>query len=145
VEHGDSVTILPIDSDGNIYFVTQHRVGSDGDLLELPAGVLNENEEPINSARRELREEIGMDAKEIEFLGGFFLAPGYTDEYMYIFLASGLYNSPLDPDDDEFLNLTKISIDEVYKKAFAGELQDAKTLGALLLAIPTIEGKSILK
>jgi ADP-ribose pyrophosphatase len=141
VEHGDSVTILPIDSEENIYFVTQHRVGADGDLLELPAGVLNKNEDPIKCAQRELREEIGMDAHSIEPLGGFYLAPGYSDEYMHVFLASGLFNSPLDPDDDEFLNVTKMLSSDVYKKAFAAELQDGKTLAALLLAIPIIERK----
>ena len=141
VEHGDSVTILPIDSEENIYFVTQHRVGADGDLLELPAGVLNAKEDPIKCAQRELREEIGMDARTIQPLGGFYLAPGYTDEYMYVFLASGLFHSPLDPDDDEFLNVTKMPSSDVYKKAFAGEIQDGKTLAALLLASPMIGSK----
>lgn len=141
VEHGDSVTILPIDSDGNIYFVSQHRIGADGDLLELPAGVINENEEPIKCAQRELREEIGMDALKIQPLGNFYLAPGYTDEYMYVFLASELYSAPLAPDDDEFLNVVKIPTKDAYRKALDGEFQDAKTLAALLLASPIIEGK----
>ncbi len=145
VEHGDSVTILPIDSDGNIYFVTQHRVGANGDLLELPAGVINENEEPIKCAQRELREEIGMDAHKIQPLGNFYLAPGYTDEYMYVFLASGLFSAPLAPDDDEFLDVVKIPTTEVLRKAFAGEFQDGKTLAALLLALPVINGNAVLE
>lgn len=139
VEHGNSVTILPIDSQGNIYFVTQHRVGSGSDLLELPAGVLNTGEEPAISAQRELREEIGMDAQNIQLLGGFYLAPGYTDEYMYVFLASGLFDSPLDADEDEFLNISKIPVSEVYRKAYDDFFQDGKTLAALLLAKPIID------
>ena len=138
VEHGDSVTIVPVDDHRNVYFVTQHRVGADGLLLELPAGVLEEGEDPLVSARREIREEIGMDAKELKPIGGFFLAPGYTDEYMTVFLGTGLYPSPLEPDEDEFLNLVTMSVDSVYQKALAGEIQDGKTLAALLLAMPLI-------
>lgn len=139
VEHGDSVTIVPVDANGQVYFVTQHRVGADGLLLELPAGVLDQGEDPLVSARREIREEIGMDAAEIIELGGFFLAPGYTDEYMTVFLATGLFPSPLEPDEDEFLNLVTMSVETVYQKALAAEFQDGKTLAALLLAMPHIK------
>ena len=139
VEHGDSVTILPIDNKGQIYFVTQYRVGSDSLLLELPAGVLEDGEDPIETARREIREEIGMDASEIIPLGGFFLAPGYTDEYMSVFLAKGLYSSPLEPDEDEFINVVAMSVETTYKKARTGEIEDGKTLAALLMAMPYIK------
>ena len=113
-------------------------MGSDGLLLELPAGVLEEGEDPLVSAEREIREEIGMGAEELRELGGFYLAPGYTDEYMTIFLATGLHPSPLEPDEDEFLNLVTMSVEEAYQKALAGEIQDGKTLAALLLAMPLI-------
>ena len=139
VEHGDSVTIVPVDANRQIYFVTQHRMGADALLLELPAGVLEQDEDPLESARREIREEIGMDAHEINELGGFFLAPGYTDEYMTIFLARDLFPSPLEPDEDEFLNLITMPVETVYQKAMAGEIQDGKTLAALLLAMPYIK------
>lgn len=134
VEHGDSVTILPVDEEGNIYFVTQHRIGAGGDLLELPAGVLDPGEAPAASAAREVREEIGMAASQIEELGGFYLAPGYTDEFMTVYLATGLYPAPLDPDEDEFLNVVILPIEEVYRRAMAGEIRDGKTLASLLLA-----------
>lgn len=139
VEHGDSVTIVPVDPNGQVYFVTQHRVGADSLLLELPAGVLEPGEDPLESARREIREEIGMDAQELIPLGGFFLAPGYTDEYMTIFLATGLFPSPLEPDEDEFLNLITMPVEAVYQKALAGEIEDGKSLAALLLAMPHIK------
>ncbi len=139
VEHGDSITILPVDAQGNIYFVTQHRIGSGSTLLELPAGVLDPGESPLTSAKREIREEIGMAASEMIPLGGFYLAPGYTDEYMTIFLAKGLYEAPLDPDEDEFLKVVTIPIAEAYQKALAGEIQDGKSLAALLLAQPYLE------
>jgi ADP-ribose pyrophosphatase len=136
VQHGDSVTILPIDEQGQIYFVRQHRIGADKPLLELPSGVLNNGEDPLTCAKRELREEIGMDAKSFQHLGGFYLAPGYADEYMMVFLAKGLFDSPLDPDADEFLNIETISVSEVYNHALAGAFEDGKTLASLLLAQP---------
>lgn len=136
VEHPDSVTVIPVDGDGNIYFVTQHRVGAGGVLLELPAGVVEAGEQPLICAGREVREETGMAAQELQTLGGFFLAPGYDNEFMTVFLAKGLYDSPLDPDADEFLNVSRMPIMEVYRMAEAGEIRDGKTLAALLLARP---------
>lgn len=141
VEHGDSVTIVPLDSDGNIIFVVQHRVGAGASLLELPAGVLENDEDPLVSAVREIREEIGMAARDVRLLGRFYLAPGYTDEYMTIFLATGLYPSPLDPDDDEFLDVITMPVEAAYQKALAGEIEDGKTLAALLLAMPYLKDK----
>lgn len=141
VEHGDSVTILPIDSKGNIYFVNQHRVGANKIILELPAGVLDEGEDPLECAKREIREEIGMAAQNFRELGGFYLAPGYADEFMTVYLATGLYESPLDPDEDEFLDIVILPTAEVYQKAIAGKFQDGKTLAALLLAMPFLEDR----
>ena len=138
VEHGDSVTILPLDEDGNIYFVTQHRIGAKRTLLELPAGVLDDDEAPLSAAKREIREETGMAAKNFQKLGGFFLAPGYTDEFMTVFLATDLYESALAPDEDEFLNVIIMPAEEVFQKAAAGEIYDGKTLATLLLARPFI-------
>jgi ADP-ribose pyrophosphatase len=134
VEHGDSVTILPLDDDGNLYFVSQYRLGSGRTLLELPAGVLDPGESPLISAQRELREEIGKDARKFIKLGGFYLAPGYSDEYMTVFLATDLFDAPLAGDEDEFINLECLSIKEAYQKARAGDIHDGKTLAALTLA-----------
>ncbi|MFW5714014.1 MAG: NUDIX hydrolase [Brevefilum sp.] len=139
VEHGDSVTILPVDKDGNILFVSQHRLGSGRILLELPAGVLDPEESPLTSAQRELREETGKDASEFKELGGFYLTPGYTDEYMTVFLATGLYDAPLETDEDEFLKIKSLSITEAYQKALNGELEDGKSLAALFLAQPFLK------
>jgi ADP-ribose pyrophosphatase len=100
--------------------------------------VLDPGEDPHESGIRELREEIGMDAKDIQRLGGFYLAPGYTDEYMTVFLARELFNSPLAPDEDEFLNVVCIPIAEAYQQAWAGKIRDGKSLAALFLAQPFI-------
>ncbi len=136
VEHHGSVVILPIDIDGNLLLVRQYRHAAVDDLLELPAGVLEPNEEPALSAARELREETGMAANKLIELGKFYLAPGYSTELMTVFLATDLYVNPLTPDADEFLQLEKIPLADVFSMAEAGQMPDAKTLSALLMARP---------
>jgi ADP-ribose pyrophosphatase len=140
VDHADAVTILPVDDDGNVWFVTQFRVGAKGNLLELPAGVMDAGEEPLDSARRELREEIGMDCRELIPLGGFWMAAGYSNEYMHCFLALGLTPAPLQQDEDEFLSLSKFPLKTVYAKAENGEIIDGKSLSTLLFARPHLAG-----
>ncbi|MGI6250948.1 MAG: NUDIX hydrolase [Anaerolineaceae bacterium] len=139
VDHGDAVTILPLDGEGRIGFVSQYRVGAEKELLELPAGMLDGEEPAEAGARRELREETGMDARDLSALGGFWIAAGYSNEYIHAFLARGLYASPLEQDDDEFLSLSWLPIKEAYQTAFSGKIQDSKTLAAMLLALPIIQ------
>lgn len=134
VQHPDSVAIVPVDDQGQIHFISQYRIGSESELLELPAGVMEAGETPLECAAREVREEVGMAATELQELGGFYLAAGYANEYMTVFLATGLYESPLAPDADEFLNVRPFSIKEAYQLAEDGKLGDGKSLAALLLA-----------
>ena len=108
VDHRDAVTILPLDSDGQIWFVRQYRHAAGRELLELPAGVAEPGEDVLVSAQRELREEIGMGAKNLQKIGGFFLAPGYSTEYMHVFLATELYPSSLPGDESELIRIEKI-------------------------------------
>ena len=136
IQHTDSIAIVPVDQAGRVHFVSQYRIGSESELLELPAGVMEAGETPLECAKREIREEIGMAAKEMKQLGGFYLAAGYANEYMTVFLATGLYESPLDPDADEFLNIKTMTIPEAYAFARGGNFHDSKTLAALLLAQP---------
>lgn len=134
IQHPDSVAIVPVDQAGRIYFVSQYRIGPQSDLLELPAGVMEAGETPLECAEREVREETGMAAGEIRPLGGFYLVAGYANEYMTVFLAQGLYEAPLAPDADEFLNVKSFSIEEAYQMAREGKLKDSKSMAALLLA-----------
>jgi ADP-ribose pyrophosphatase len=139
IEHGGSVVIIPIDTKGNILFVRQYRHAAGGDLLELPAGT-RESDEPYHEcAAREIREETGMEAGKLEDLGKFYLAPGYSTELMGVFLATELKHNPLEADDDEFLSVEKISVKDVFKMVSRGEMPDAKSLAALLLAKPHLE------
>jgi len=139
VVHSGSVTIFPVDSDGVAYFVNQYRIGAERVLLELPAGTLNLGEAPLICAKREIREETGMGAGEFIPLGDMFLAPGYTNEHMHLFLARGLYPSPAVGDEDEFIQLVKIPVKKAYEMAAANEIHDSKTLAIMLLARSFIE------
>jgi ADP-ribose pyrophosphatase len=138
VSHNDSVTILPLDDVGNIWFVSQFRMGSEREMLELPAGVMHDNEQPELCAAREVREETGMAAGRLTYLGAAYLAPGYSSEKNHIFLAENLSESPLEMDDDEFLHVRKMQILTAYEMAEYGEIQDSKSLAALLLAKPHV-------
>ncbi len=128
-----AVTVLPIDDEQNVYFVEQYRIGSRKTLLELPAGKVEPGEDALATAKRELREEIGMDAKEVKPLGNFYMTPGYANEYMFCYLAKGLFTSPLTPDADEFINLRKVPLKEINSLIQKGEIEDSKTLAAFQL------------
>ena len=136
VVHEKSITLLPIDQDGQIWFIEQFRHPVGKNLLELPAGVMGKGEEPIVAAQRELREETGVAARELTCIGEFYLAPGYSDEYMYVYLARQLYPAPLTPDEDEFIRVIKTPAVEALRMGENGQIFDAKTLAALLLARP---------
>ena len=139
IEHGGSVIIIPIDSDGNMLFVRQYRHAAGKDLLELPAGTRDGDEPYEECAAREIREETGMEAGKFQKVGEFFLAPGYSTEFMVVYLATDLKHNPLDADDDEFLELEKIPVDEAIQMAELGEIPDAKSLAALLLVKPYLK------
>jgi ADP-ribose pyrophosphatase len=136
VAHRGAVTILPVNEYGQIVFIHQFRHAAGEILLELPAGVMEAGEPPEESARREAREEIGMDAGDLRLIGEFFLAPGYSTELMHVYLARDLHPDPLQKDADEFLSLEPISIEQAYDLAQSGQIRDAKSLAALLLARP---------
>ena len=139
VEHHGSVVLIPIDGQGNLLFVRQYRHAAGKDLLELPAGTLDEGEAPEACARREVREETGMAASRLELVGGFYLAPGYSTEYMYVFLATDLRHDPLQADADEFLNSEAIPMAQALHMVENGQVPDAKSLAALMLARPRME------
>ena len=136
-EHHGSVVLLPVDDEGNLLFVRQYRHAAAADLLELPAGTLDgPDEPPLACATRDVREETGMAAGKLVMLGEFFLVPGYSTERMTVFLATELTFDPLDPDEDEFLQVEKISLADALHMAETGQIPDAKSLASLLMARP---------
>lgn len=135
IGHHGSVVLIPLDEDGNLLFVRQYRHAVADELLELPAGTLDSPDEtPRHCAEREIREETGMAADKLLELGQFFLVPGYSTELMTVFLATELRVDPLEPDTDEFLQVEKIPLAEAFRLAETGQIPDAKTLAALLMA-----------
>ncbi len=138
VQHPSSVVIVPLEDDGNVVMVRQYRKAARRALLEFPAGVMEDDASPLDAARRELREETGLDATELIELGNFFAAPGSMSEQLFSFLAKGLFANPLAPDDDERITLERMPFAEAVRMAQTGELNDAKTLASLLLAAPHV-------
>jgi len=134
IEHGGSVVILPIDHEGNMLFVRQYRHAAGADLLELPAGTRDGDEPYEECAAREIREETGMEAGKLQKVGEFYLAPGYSTEFMVVYLATALKPNPLKADFDEFLQVEKIPVKKAIEMAERGDVPDAKSLAALLLA-----------
>lgn len=134
VEHVGSVVLVPIDAMGKVVFVRQYRHAAQTDLLELPAGTLDDNESYEACAAREMREETGLAADKLQKIGEFYLAPGYSTEIMAVFLARDLRPDPLPADADEFLQVEKLPLAKALEMAQLGQVPDAKSLAALFLA-----------
>jgi ADP-ribose pyrophosphatase len=136
VVHGGAVVIVPVDAEGTLWFVRQYRYPAGRELLEFPAGSVEEGEDLHAGAQRELQEEVSFSAGRLEKIGAFYLAPGYSTEFLHIFLAQDLSFAPLPGDVDEFVQAEKYTPAEAYAMALNGTLQDAKSLAALFLARP---------
>ena len=135
MEHAQAVVVLPLDEDRNVWFVRQYRHAAGCELLELPAGILPAGESPVAGARRELQEEIGMTAGTLERLMSFWLAPGYSTEYMHVFQATQLSPAPLAQDEDEIITVEKVPLAQALDMALdEHSVCDAKTSLALLAA-----------
>jgi ADP-ribose pyrophosphatase len=133
VKHPGAVVMLAIDSEGRILWVRQHRWAVRRELLELPAGTLERNEAPEACARRELAEETGFAAATWQALGGFYSAPGFCDEYLHAYAATGLTPEQAAGDEDEDITLVPLTLDETMARLEAGEIEDAKSLATLML------------
>jgi ADP-ribose pyrophosphatase len=132
VEFPGAVAILAISKKGEVFLVQQFRKPFEKILTEIPAGKLEKNENPINCALRELKEETGIAPDELIELGIIYPSPGFCDEKIYLFLALGISLGVPKPDEDEFLNLIVMDFEEFEKKCSFGEINDAKTICALL-------------
>jgi ADP-ribose pyrophosphatase len=133
VRHPGAVVMLAVDAEDRILWVRQHRWAAGRDLLELPAGTLEDGEEPEACARRELVEETGFAAAEWQKLGGFYSAPGFCDEYLHAYTAIGLTPEHAEGDEDEDITVEPLTLDETMARVEAGEVEDAKSLATLML------------
>jgi ADP-ribose pyrophosphatase len=132
VRHSGGVAVLAI-HENNVLFVRQFRYPFAENLYELPAGKLEQGEDPAECGLRELKEETGYRAKKISPLGVIYPSPGYIDEKLHIFLASNLAYEGQSLDENEFLTNIKIPYEKAIAMCLSGELKDAKTVTGLLL------------
>jgi len=133
VVHGPAVAIVALDLDENVMLVRQLRVAAGGPLLELPAGGVEDGESPLASAQRELREETGLLGGDWVEVATFFTTPGYSDEKMHLFLATGLERGEPSPEGSEEIELVRVPFEEIG--SLLAEIEDAKTLAGLLLLL----------
>ena len=138
-EHPAGVTILALDDNGDVYCVRQYRYAFSRSVLEIPAGKLEPDEEPLPAAIRELSEETGITAGRIDALGSFMMSPGFCTEVLHIYLSRDLHFGVAHPDEDEFLNVEKYSLQTLLDMVMRCEIDDAKSAIAILKAARFLE------
>lgn len=138
IRHPGGALAVPVTSEGKLVLVRQYRFAAQGRLLEFPAGTVEINEDPFETIQREIEEEIGYRAHQWQKLGEFFLAPGYSDEIIYAFLAQDLeqLDQPPAQDADEDMEAVFLTPQELEQAILQGEPVDAKSICSFLLARP---------
>lgn len=134
VEHDDCVAIVAIDNEGNVLLVRQFRQAVGKELLEIPAGGIDRGEDAAQAVRRELQEETGYLPQKLKRLGGFYSAPGYSTEYLHLYLATELISSPLEAEDTESIELVRVPFADIPNLIASGKIYDAKSIAGLLSA-----------
>ncbi|RMF48398.1 MAG: NUDIX hydrolase [Deltaproteobacteria bacterium] len=131
VRHPGGAGVLPVLEDGSVLLIRQFRPAAGGAILEIPAGSLEQGEEPEDCARRELREEAGMVAEQLQSLGWFYSSVGFCDERIHLYIARKLSRVERSLDPDEFIEPVVLSPEQTGELLARGEVRDAKTLIAL--------------
>ena len=139
VEHNGGAVAVPITAEGKVVMVRQYRKALERPVLELPAGKIEKGEEPLQTIIRELAEETGYTAGNLEFLTAFYPSVGYTNEVLYIYLATDLTPGPTNYDDHEAMDMLEVDFEEAHNMVVRGEIRDAKTMLGILLAKIQIE------
>ena len=133
VLHPGAVAIIPVTKNQEFLLVKQWRRAIEKITLEFPAGVLETQEEPLQCAERELREEVGMRANRMVPIGGLFSTPGFCSEYLHLFIALDLEESPLQPDEDEEIDCVTLSSKQLSEMIQEHLIEDAKTIAGFYL------------
>lgn len=134
VRHMGAAAVVPVDSDGRVLLVRQFRHATGGYLLEVPAGKLDPGESPETCALREVEEETGYRADRLTPMGWIWTTPGFTDEKIWLYLATGLERSEQTLDHDEVLTVERVPLDDAVEMATTGRVVDAKSICGLLRA-----------
>lgn len=134
VMHPGASVVVPLNENREIYMVRQYRKPIEKVTLELPAGKLDEGEDPAICAARELKEETGLEASEIKHLTSIYSTPGFSNEILHIYLATGLKEGTAHADEDEFVSCEKYDITELINMIINNGITDAKTIVGILMA-----------
>ena len=134
VLHPGASAILPVTDEGEVLFVRQYRYAVEQPLLEIPAGKLDPGEDPDTCAARELTEETGYTTEHLQKLGYVYTTPGFCNETIHLYLADHLVAGKQHLDPDEYLDVIRIPLEEVWQRIAQGEICDAKTLAAFAMA-----------
>jgi ADP-ribose pyrophosphatase len=134
VGHAGAVGVVALDHDRNVVMVKQYRSSLGMMLLEIPAGTLSEGEDVRACAFRELREETGYSAQELEELYAFYSSPGFSNERIWLFLATGLSAGPQHVEADEVIEVVKLPLEQALKMVESGEICDGKSILGLVAA-----------
>ncbi len=132
VHHRGAAAVVPVLDDGTVLLVRQYRYATGGWLLEIPAGKLDHGESPETCASREAEEEVGYRPSRLEPLGWIWSSPGFCDEKIWLFLATGLELTQQVLEEDEVLHVERLPLQEAVEKSLSGEIHDAKSAVALL-------------
>ena len=135
VLHKGGVTIIPMVDQHNVVLIKQYRYAIRKALWELPAGTLTKNEDPVNAAKRELKEETGYITNKLEPLGVVYPLPGYSSEVLYFFKALDLIDDEPEPDPDENIEVKIFDLKQVWQMIKDGEIRDAKTIAGISLVL----------
>lgn len=134
VIHPGASVVIPVTDDGQIYMVRQFRKPIDKECLELPAGKLDKGEDPLECAKRELKEETGLDTKNIKHLLKIHSTPGFSNEVLNMYIATDLYEGEACADEDEFISAEKYPIATLVDMVMKNEITDSKTIIGILMA-----------
>lgn len=132
VVHHGGVCVAALTEKNEVFLVSQFRYPNSGVLTEVPAGKLEKGEKPFDAIKRELKEEVGAEAENFYFMGTFNPTPAYCSEIIYLYAATGLTFGEQELDEDEFLNVEKMPLEDAVKKVLNGEITDGKTQALLL-------------
>ncbi len=134
VENSGAVAMVALDADQYVTLVRQYRHAVRSLVIEVPAGKLDGDEDPLEGAQRELGEETGLQAARFELLGTYYPAPAWSTERVYLYLVTGLTPGPTHPEADEVIELLHMPLAEAIELIRSGDIIDGKTMAALLLA-----------
>ncbi len=133
IEHKGAVALVPINDDGNIVLVRQFRKAAEKEVLEIPAGKMEEGEDPLMTAKRELEEETGYCADSIIHMTSMYPAIGYSSEIIHLYLAKDMKKGKTCFDEGEDIEIVEISLKTAVERVLSGEIEDAKTIAGILM------------